>query len=348
MNRLAVSLLIPLLAAAFGTAGCSKSEAPAADERKAGAGADTAPVTTDSGEAPPLPADVQGLEDLQKDPAAQPATPQTTVQEADGTTTQVQPGAPVGATGEFVSPTTSEVAVKLPGRVSRVLVDEGDRVRRGQPVLVLESDYLSLTLKRNDAEVSRARAAVNEAERDFKRKEELIAKGSVSQAAHDRSRSSYEAAQAALQAAEAARDLARQQLADATLRAPIDGVVAERRTDPGERLGDSSVALVIVQTSPLKLRFRVPERYLAAVREGQAVSASVDPYPGEAFTGRVTQVVRVVDPATRTVAVETEFANRDGRLYPGLFARVELTIPGAERGAERVAAKPAARQETPR
>lgn len=329
MSRLAVLTLSTLLLAA---AGCSKDEpaAPAtAENTENTATAEAAPT-----EAPPLPADVQGLQDLNGQAPADPATgtnattagPAVSVTE----TGSQAAGTPVAATGEFVSPTTSELAVKLPGRVGRVLVDEGDRVRRGQPVLVLETDYLSLDLKRADADVTRARAAVTEAERDFKRKEDLIGKGSVSQAAYDRSRSAYDSAAAALQAAEAARDLARQRLADATLRAPIDGVVAERRTDVGERLGDSSVAFVIVQTSPMKLRFRVPERYLAALREGQTVRATVDPYPGERFEGRVTQVVRVVDPASRTIAVETEFPNRNGRLYPGLFARVELELAGSE------------------
>ncbi len=110
------------------------------------------------------------------------------------------------------------------------------------------------------------------------------------------------------------------------LRSPIDGVVAERRTDVGQRLGDNSVAFVVAQTSPLKLRFRLPERYLASVRRGQPVRAAVDPYPGETFRGRVSLVGGVVDPATRAFNVETEFENRDGRLTPGLFARVEIDL----------------------
>jgi membrane fusion protein (multidrug efflux system) len=127
-------------------------------------------------------------------------------------------------------------------------------------------------------------------------------------------------------AAEAARDLARQRLADAVLHSPITGVVAERRADAGERLGDSSVAYVIVQTSPLKLRFQLPERYLARVKRGQTVRATVDPYPGQTFTGKVTVIGGVVDSANRTVAVETEFSNADGHLSPGLFARVEIDL----------------------
>ena len=101
-------------------------------------------------------------------------------------------------------------------------------------------------------------------------------------------------------------------------------VVAEKRTDVGQRLGDNTVALVVVQTSPLKLRFRIPEKYLATVHRGQPVKATVDPYPGQSFDGNVTVVGGVVDPATRSFTVETEFPNRDGRLRPGLFARVEM------------------------
>lgn len=238
----------------------------------------------------------------------------------------------VNATGELVAPVTSEVAVRTPGRVGKVFVDEGDRVRRGQPLLSLETEYLALDLKRADAEVARAKASAADAERDYKRKEDLVAKGSVARAAYDRSQSNYQAAQAGVESAEAGRDLARQKLADAVLRSPINGVVAERKTAAGERLGDATVAFVLVQTSPLKLRFQLPERYLAKVRRGQAVRANVDPYPGETFTGRVTVVGGVVDPQTRTVAVETEFPNSDGRLSPGLFARVEIDLGSSVEG----------------
>jgi membrane fusion protein (multidrug efflux system) len=271
---------------------------------------------------PPLPADVADLEPAAPKAPAPPARPdaQEAAAAADGS---------INATGELVSPVRSELAVRLPGRVGRVMVDEGQRVRRGQPLLQLETQYLELDVKRAEADLARARAAVEDSERDFKRKQDLIAKGSVSQAAYDKSHAAYDAAVAAVGSAEAARDLARQHLADSVLVSPIDGVVAERRTDVGERMGESSVAFVVVQTSPLKLRFHLPERYLSRVKSGQEVRAQVDPYPGETFTGRVSRINGVVDSATRTVSVETEFANRDGRLKPGLFARVELEVGAA-------------------
>jgi membrane fusion protein (multidrug efflux system) len=317
MTRLRLPLLILSLslAAACGHSGKDDSSAAAQATPTPALPSDVQEVAKVA-QATPTPA---GADAAAPGTAADPAQP--TISEDDGA---------VVATGELVSPVSSEVAVRTPGRVGQVYVDAGQRVRRGQPLLTLETQYLALDLKRADAEVARARAAAADAERDFHRKEELLGKQSVSQAAYDRSKSAYDSMLAAVASAEASRDLSRQKLADAVLRSPLTGVVSERRTEVGERLGEASVAFVIVQTAPLKLRFRLPERYLSEVRRGQQVRATVDPYPGETFSGRVTVVDGVVDPATRTVAVETEFANADGRLSPGLFARVQLDL-GSEK-----------------
>jgi membrane fusion protein, multidrug efflux system len=312
---LASALVFAGIAGLSGLLGCGHSKPPAAVKTAASPQERTEP-------APPLPSDVGAVSGITQAAPAEKAAAATAAAPADS--------GRVAATGELISPVRSELAMRLPGRVGKVLVDEGARVRRGQPLLELETDYLKLDLERAQADLARAHAAAQDAERDLGRKRELLAKSSVSQAAYDRSSTADEAARAAEQSAVAARDLARQRLADAVLRSPIDGVVAERRTDVGERLGDNSVAFVVAQTSPLKLRFKLPERYLSAVRRGQPVTAAVDPYPQETFRGRVTLVGGVVDPATRSFNVETEFDNRDGRLSPGLFARVEIEVsPGA-------------------
>jgi len=266
--------------------------------------------TTTTAEAPQLPADVATIA------TATTTTTQAPVAEVNRDT--------IMATGEFVAPTRSELAVKTPGRVARMFVEEGSRVSKGQPLLELESDYLRINLQRAEADVARAKAAEADAARDLERKKDLIAKDSIPRATFDRSQANYDQAIAARQSTQAQAALLRQQVSDATLRSPINGVIAEKRTDLGQRLSDNTVALVIVQTSPLKLRFRVPERYLAVVNKGDAVKAIVDPYPNQVFEGRVTTVGGVIDPATRSLVVETEFANRDGRLKPGLFARVEM------------------------
>lgn len=243
----------------------------------------------------------------------------------------VAPGAKVESsvlteTGELVSPVRSELSAKLPGRVGKVFVEEGARVKRGSPLLEIETDYLKIDVDRTEAALARTRAAEDEARRDYERKQGLVSKGSVSQAVFDRTKTTLDQATAARAEAEAALALAKRRLADAVLLSPIDGIVAERRTDVGERLGEATVAFVIVQISPLKVRFRLPERYLAQVERGQVVRARVEPYPDEVFEGRVTVVVKAVDSSTRTFAVEAEIPNRDERLKPGLFARVELDL----------------------
>lgn len=298
------AFILILVVSLFVLAGCSSEESKA----------DTTTTTAaTSAEAPPLPADVQAV--------ATATAPTTTA----ANTTASDPNL-LTATGEFVSPVRSELSAKLPGRVARMYVDEGSRVTRGQPVLQLESDYLGLNLRSAQAEMARAKAALDEATRDLARKKELAGKGSIPQATYDRSQAVYDQARAGYSAASAQADLLRQQIADSTLRSPVNGIVAEKRTEIGARLGDGGVAFVVVQLSPIRLRFQVPERYLGHIKAGDSVTARVDPYPNEAFTGTIKTVGGVIDPKTRTMFAEAEFANRDGRLRPGLFARVEARL----------------------
>ena len=271
-------------------------------------------ATTATQEPLPLPADV-----AQVGAAVTTATTATTgtIVPAEG------PGSSLSATGEFMAPIRSEVAAKVIGNVQRMYVDEGSRVTRGQPLLALDTQYLQLNLQSAEAQTAQAKAALDEAQRDLARKKELIGKGSIPQATYDRSQAVYDQARAGYASANAQASLLRQQIGDSTLRAPITGIVAEKRVDVGQRLGDGNVAFVVLQISPIKLRFSIPERYLGRVRTGDTVTARVDPYPGEAFNGTIKTVGGVIDPRTRTMFAEAEFRNSDGRLRPGLFARVE-------------------------
>jgi RND family efflux transporter MFP subunit len=300
---------LALAAALMLAAGCAAKKA----DKPAGTTA-----ATSEKPAPPLPADV-----------AQLAPPATTTAPTATPGTAPQAPAPTSLaalepTGEFVSPSRSEVAPKEPGRVAAVYVDAGARVGRGQPLLTLETDYFRIDVQRTQADLARAKAAEEDARRDFERKKGLLGNQSIPQSTYDRSQSLYEQAQAARASAEASVALARQHLDDAVMRSPMTGVVSERRTDVGQRLGEAGIAFVIEQTAPLKLRFSIPERYLGELRVGRTVNAHVDPYPGETFTGRIKTVGGVIDPATRTFFAEAEFSNSDGRLRPGLFARVDL------------------------
>ena len=259
-------------------------------------------------------------------PAATP-TASAPVTEASPTDEAPDTERALTANGEFVSPIHSELASRVPGRVARVLVDVGARVKKGQPLLELEKEYFALDLKRAEAELARAAAAAQDAARELERKRALREKESIAAAMLERVESAAQQAQAARAAAVSAVATARQRLEDTVLASPIDGVVAEKRTDIGESLGTNTVTFVLLQIAPLKLQFRLPEDDLAAARRGGLVRARVSPYRDDVFEGRISAVVPTIDPATRSFLVEAEFPNRDGRLRPGLFARVELSRP---------------------
>jgi membrane fusion protein (multidrug efflux system) len=301
-------IILSLATLSLGNLACSS------EESKADTATATTATTTQA--APALPSDVQEIATATA--AATDTANVATAAAADANR--------LTATGEFVSPVRSELSPKLPGRVAKVFVNEGSRVTRGQPVLLLESDYARINLQSAEAEVARARAARDEAARDLERKKGLSAKDSIPRVTLDRSQAVYEQANAALSGASAQVSLLRQQIADSTLRSPVTGIVAEKRTDAGARLGDGGIAFVIVQLSPLKLRFQVPERYLGRIKQGDHVTARVDPYPNETFEGTVKTIGGIIDPKTRTMFAEAEFSNADGRLRPGLFARVEAKL----------------------
>jgi len=294
-------LTIGLVLAATGLTGCIKKET-------------AAPATASAA----LPADIADVQ------AVATAAQETL---ANGTATKEATPAALEVTGEFASPEISQVAIRNPGRVARVVVDEGERVHTGQPLLYLETEYLDLDLQRAKAEVVRAEAAYGEAKRELDRKQQLREKESVPAATFDRAQAGFDQATAALEIAKAMLATAEQRLADTVLRAPFDGVVMERRTAAGERLSErQDVAFVLARTSPLKLRFDVPERLLNAVKEGQIVKVTTDPFPNETFEGKVDLIGQTIDSSTRSFFVEANFPNKDGRLKPGLFARVQLEL----------------------
>jgi RND family efflux transporter MFP subunit len=134
--------------------------------------------------------------------------------------------------------------------------------------------------------------------------------------------------------------LASTNLANTRLLAPFSGYVSQRNLDPGAAVSAQSAGtntasvgiLTIQDIETVKVQIEVPERDIARVRVGAPVRLLVDPYQGEAFTGRVGRVVHSLDPRSRTMGVEVDIPNPAGKLKPGMFARVEVLVetrPGA-------------------
>ena len=240
-------------------------------------------------------------------------------------------------TGEIEAPRAVELHPKAQGRLERFEALEGTVVRRGEKVAELESRELRARVALAKAQVRQAQVTAEERERERRRMEALFAEDVATEQGRDAAVAAHEGALAALAQAEAQRELAETSLAEATLESPLDGVVAERRAEPGAMVGPNAAVARIVQMDPLRLMVAVPARLLPLLEAGRTrVEVESDVYPGEAFSATVNRVFPAVDPATRTLRVEVLLENPrvEGgwRFRPGMYAAVRLSLatsPGA-------------------
>jgi RND family efflux transporter MFP subunit len=121
--------------------------------------------------------------------------------------------------------------------------------------------------------------------------------------------------------------LARKALADTVVRAPFNGVVAERLVSVGDYVTKGTKVAVVVRVNPLRVRLTIPEQFVASVAVGQKVSFEVDAYSGRAFEGVVKYVSPALEANQRALTVEAVVPNPRGELKPGLFATARLQQP---------------------
>jgi multidrug efflux pump subunit AcrA (membrane-fusion protein) len=131
---------------------------------------------------------------------------------------------------------------------------------------------------------------------------------------------------AQMREAEAAVRLAEIHLKNTTIRAPIGGIIGKRYVDQGALVGTSTPILRIVAMDQVSVMVQVVESELAQLRHGATADISVDAYRDDIFKGTVARISPTVDPDSRTADFEIEVDNRDYRLKPGMFARVELVV----------------------
>lgn len=143
----------------------------------------------------------------------------------------------------------------------------------------------------------------------------------VAEAAYQSAVDNARGQKALLQDRRAAYDLAVKQLKDATVRAPISGIVSERLVQVGEFIGERTPVATIVQIDPLKLRTGVQERHAGVIQPGLEVQFRVESFGDQVFRGKVEHVSPALDQTMRTFTVEAIVANSDRRLKPGFFAK---------------------------
>ncbi|GIU75826.1 MAG: RND transporter [Nitrospiraceae bacterium] len=271
----------------------------------------------------------------------------------------------VRATGS-IGPNESRLAHIRPlarGRIEKVAVRLGDRVRARQPLVEYDNielgeligGYLSAV-----AGLQKARAEAEVARRSLERARSLVELGAVARAEFERRDAEYQNALASInsQRAEIAKveeKLHRFGLTDADIRklgpqasaedqsgyhreashnvltAPFNGVVVKYNVAEGEVVGPENELFTLADLSTVWVLADVYEKDIALMRQGQEARIMTDAYPGEVFRGRITYVSDMLDPKTRTAKVRCEVPNPDGRLKLDMFVTVELPTPVGRR-----------------
>lgn len=240
------------------------------------------------------------------------------------------------ATGTAVPMSSVDLKPQLTGPITKVLVREGQTVRAGEVLFLLDTRPDEANVARLAAQLARDQAALADAQRQLQRSQELKAQNFVSQGAVDTNQAQVEAQTAAVSASRAALDTARLSLSYARVVAPGPGRVGAVSVFPGSVVQANVTTLAtITQLDPIEVGFSLPQRHLAdalaALKDGGAVvKASLpDDTTGSkaaTFSGRLSFVDSAVDGASGTVKVKARFDNRDVRLWPGLFVRVSMTV----------------------
>lgn len=212
-----------------------------------------------------------------------------------------------------------EVKAQVPGTLGRVRVEEGERVREGQELTVIQAEGIRSQAASAQAAVASARSNLALAERQLESARTLYEAGAMSEIEFEQAKTAYEAAQAQLAAAQAGAAGTAEQAQRAVVNAPITGVVSEKMVEAGEAVNPGQPLFTIVNTSQLELKGQVPVGQAARLEVGQTVVFTLDAYPGQTFRGTVARLDPTADTETRQLGVYLRLQN-PGHLVGGLFA----------------------------
>ncbi|GAB5046500.1 efflux RND transporter periplasmic adaptor subunit [Thermodesulfovibrio sp. TK110] len=239
----------------------------------------------------------------------------------------------ITAVGNVEAYSSITIKSRVEGQLIKANFKEGDEVRKGQLLFVIDPRPFEEAVRQAEANLLRDKAQLDFARVDLERYDELLKEELVSRQQYEKIRTNYESLKATVKADEAILNNARLQLNYCYIYSPIDGKIGALLVHPGNMIkaNDTQIA-TINQIMPIFVRFSVPEQELFRIRkamsEGMLKTEAVVKGVDASYTaqGRVVFIDNAVDVATGTVKIKAEFANKDKMLWPGQFVNVVLTL----------------------
>lgn len=217
-----------------------------------------------------------------------------------------------------------KVFSKIPDRIEKLFVEVGDEVRKGQPIAKVVATTIEQAVLQAEAGLVAAKAQEANLRVEFERAQRLTNENAMSAQQFDAIKTQYEAVKAQAEQAEAMVKTAKSQLADATITAPISGIVGNRYFEAGDMASPVMPLVTVVQMERVKIIFNATEEDLGRVALGQKALVKVKTYGDVPFEGKVVKISPVLDPMTRMAEIEILINNPDRKLKPGMYAQVEV------------------------
>jgi len=204
------------------------------------------------------------------------------------------------------------MAPASPGRIDKIYVETGDRIRKGDDLFLMDRTQLY-----------QQKVQLASLEKDLSRLDTLLMTGSVREQQYDQMKTQYDVTKTNVEFMEE----------NTLLKAPFDGVVTGKYFENGEIYSGTpttasgrSAVVTVMQINPVKVNVGITEQYYPLVRKGMKVSITADVYPDDIFTGTVSLKAPTINPATRTFITEVEIPNRNETLKPGMYVKASLQL----------------------
>ncbi|MDR1337441.1 MAG: efflux RND transporter periplasmic adaptor subunit [Rickettsiales bacterium] len=238
----------------------------------------------------------------------------------------------VTATGEIRPINTIKVGSQVSGTIEKIYVDYNSKVKKGDVLLEIDPSVLQASVDEAKASLVSAESQRNYAKNEYTRNKTLYGDGFIARAEMEQSQTNYEQADQSVKRMKSQYDRAVTNLGYATITSPVDGTVISRKVDKGQTVAASfqtpDLFEIAEDLSQMQIETSVSEADIGMIKDGQAVTFTVDAYPTQVFNGQVRQI-RLSPTTTSNVVVYTVVINLDNsdlRLMPGMTAFVTIVI----------------------